>query len=146
MTHVKDSKKPVEIAVTHDHCQKGTRGDKGNCIIAVAAKEQTRGFITDVRVGLRYTTFALSSGDRLRYSTPTCLGKKLEAFDRGGALLPPGTYRFNPPRRSESIDYQRKMFKKYRAPGYRVKRRHKATRKVQSRKVVLAKLMPVNAV
>jgi len=58
------------------------------------------------------------------------------AFDGKGELLPPGTYKFNPPKKSETIAYQRKMSKKYHAKGYVVKRRHKARKWVQSRKVI----------
>jgi len=140
MKDLKDSKKPVEIVVTGKHCRRGKRRDKDNCIIAVAAKEQTKGFVTNVRVGLRFTTFSLSSGDRLRYSTTPALRKQLVAFDGKGKLLAPGTYRFNPPQKSETIGYQRKMSKKYHSKCYKVKRRHKARKWAQSRKVIKGKL------
>jgi hypothetical protein len=143
-SNLKDSKIPVEITVTESHCKKGQRGSKNNCIIAIAAKEQAKGFITNVKVGLRFTTFTLSSGDKLRYSTPSHLGKRLEEFDNHGTLLSPGVYRFNPPRKSETIEYQRKKNLEYRAPGYTVKRHHSAPRRAQSRRAILAKLEPVS--
>ncbi len=135
MKALKDSNKPVEIIVTKKHCLGGKRGDKENCIIAIAAREQTKGFVTNVRVGLRFTTFLLSSGDRLRYSTSGNVRKQLQSFDRKGVFLAPGHYRFEPPRLSETIEYQRRMSQKYHAPGYKVKQRHTAKRMVQSRKV-----------
>lgn len=141
-TNLQDAKKPVVIKVTRDHCQKGKRGDKTNCIIAIAAKQQTGGFIDDVRVGLRYTTFRLSSGARVRYSTPIDLSKRLERFDKGGPLLKPGQYEFKAPRKSETIEYQRRMTLKYHQPSYKAKTRGPNKRRVQSRSVINHALIP----
>lgn len=138
--NTKDSKQPVIIHVEASHCASGERGKKNNCIIAVAAKDQTKGFVKDVRVGVRFTTFILSSGDRIRYSTPHKTSVQLQSFDRGGAALPPGSYTFNPPRKSETVEYQRKMSAKYAKPGYVKKRKNKHTKRCVTRKVVYSRI------
>lgn len=138
---LKDAKKPVVIVVNKSHCTRGVRGAKNHCIIALAAKEQTKGFVTDVRIGLRYTTFKLSSGDRLRYSTPYKTAEQLKEFDKGGPLLSPGVYKFKPPTKAESIEYQRIKNAKYNSPTYKKTRKNKTHRKwVASRKVIYKKL------
>lgn len=113
---VYDAKEPLVFTVTQRDVDRGGVQAPDSCAMALACKREHH--YKDVRIYIAYS-YVLEKDHWVRYRTPSCVGREIIAFDRGGTF-DPGEYMLLAPAKSDRLGL---MKRKRKSSGKRVSRK-----------------------